>query len=124
MTLIDSNIFLEVLLGRERYRECEELLERVKRGTEEAFMSRFSLYSIELLLARLRRFDALTIFLSTLSTFKGLSILTTSISDDRRIVQYMQKTGLDFDDALNYFIAKKHRLKASSASTKILTKQI
>ena len=62
-------------------------------------------------MAKLGRFKAINIFLTTISTFKGLSILTTSIQDNINIIKCMQKTGLDFDDALNYFLVKKYRLK-------------
>ena len=111
MILIDANIFLEILLQQSRYRECEEFLEKVRKGEIDAFISRFSLYSIELIMIRYGKMNELRIFLSLLSTFRGLTIISTSPIDNLHILEVMKKFNLDFDDALNYYIVKKYQLK-------------
>lgn len=111
MYLIDVNVFLEVLLQQDRWTECEEFLEKVGRGEISAYVSRFGLYSIELIMIRYGRFDGLRTFLKTLATFKGLSIVTTSIADDLHVLDHVRNLDLHFDDALNYFVANKYGLR-------------
>jgi predicted nucleic acid-binding protein len=48
--LLDTNIFLELLLGQERSKECEQLFLRIERGELEAFVLSWALHSIEHLL--------------------------------------------------------------------------
>ena len=111
MFLIDVNIILEVLLEQERCKECEEFLEKVRRGEIEASISRFSLYSIELIMVRYGKIEGLKLFLTLLSTFRGLTIITTSPIDDVHVLQVMKKFNLDFDNAINYYIVKKYKME-------------
>ena len=111
MYLVDASIILEVLLEQERCRECEEFLEKVRRGEIEASMSRFSLYSIELVMVRYGKIEELELLLTLLSTFRGLTVITTSPTDDVHVLEAMKKFGLDFDDATNYYIAKKYEME-------------
>ncbi len=111
MLLIDANIILEVLLEQERYKECEGFLEKVRRGEIDASISRFNLYSIELIMIRYGKIKELKLFLTLLSTFRGLAIITTSPTDDVHILEVMKKFNLDFDDAINYYIVKKYKMK-------------
>ncbi len=111
MFLVDANIILEVLLEQERYKECEEFLEKVRRGEIEASISRFSLYSIELIMIGYGKIEELKLFLTLLSTFRGLTVITTSPTDDVHVLEVMKKFNLDFDDAINYYIVKKYKMK-------------
>ena len=111
MFLVDANIIFEVLLEQERYKECEEFLEKVRRGEIEASISRFSLYSIELIMIRYGKIEELKLFLTLLSTFRGLTVITTSPIDDIHVLEAMENFNLDFDDAVNYYIVKKYRMK-------------
>ncbi|MCD6369047.1 MAG: hypothetical protein J7L38_04535 [Thermoproteales archaeon] len=79
--LIDANIILEVLLQQEKYKECEELLEKVRRGEIEASISRFNLYFIELIMMKYGKIEELKLFLTLLLTFKGLIVISTSPMD-------------------------------------------
>ena len=110
MILIDTNIFLEVLLQQDRYKECELLLERVRAGELKAAVSRFSIYSIELIMARYGRLKELKTFLTLLSTFRGLIVISTTLTDDLHALEVMERFNLDFDDALHYYLVKKYRL--------------
>ncbi len=49
MFLIDTNIFLEILLDQERSSECKEFLNK---NSEKIFISDFSLHSIGVILFR------------------------------------------------------------------------
>ena len=111
MFLVDANIIFEVLLEQERYKECEEFLEKVRRGEIEASISRFSLYPIELIMIGYGKIEELKLFLTLLSTFRGLIVITTSPTDDVHVLEIMKKFNLDFDDAINYYIVKKYKMK-------------
>jgi len=53
--LLDTNIFLEIILEQENAQEARDLLSRV--GAHELFVSDYSLHSIGLLLFRRRQHD-------------------------------------------------------------------
>ncbi|MGQ4913796.1 MAG: type II toxin-antitoxin system VapC family toxin [Candidatus Asgardarchaeia archaeon] len=110
MYLIDTNIFLEVLLAQKRKKEAKKFLQYVRDGIITAYFSRFSLYSIELLLTKLKLFDELTTFLIAIKKFKGLRVISTTPTDDLLIVKIIKNTSLDFDDALQYYLVKKYNL--------------
>ena len=110
MYLIDTNIFLEVLLAQKRKKEAKKFLQYVRDSIITAYFSRFSLYSIELLLTKLKLFDELTTFLIAIKKFKGLRIISTTPTDDLLIVKIIKNTSLDFDDALQYYLVKKYNL--------------
>ncbi|MFQ5816240.1 MAG: PIN domain nuclease, partial [Candidatus Hydrothermarchaeaceae archaeon] len=46
MYLIDTNIFLEVMLSRSKGRECEGFLDPLKSGEKRGFVTDFSIHSI------------------------------------------------------------------------------
>ncbi len=46
MYLIDTNIFLEVMLSRGRKEYCKELLRRLRDGREEGIVTDFTIHSI------------------------------------------------------------------------------
>ena len=102
MYLIDTNIFLEVMLGRSRSRECKELLEMLRDGKIKGIVTDFTIHSIIVLLDRLKRHDVLKDFLLSLTAYKGLYIYTTSIGEEVRAVDLAKEIGLDMDDAIQY----------------------
>ncbi len=114
MYLIDTNIFLEFLLGQERSEECIELFGKVVSGSISANLSRFSLYSIEILLTKNKKIDALEKFLAVINYSKGLKIINTDVGDDRKILEYIKEYNLSFDDALNFHICKSLNLSIIS----------
>lgn len=110
MYLIDTNIFLEVLLAQKRKKEAKKFLQYVSNGTLVAYFSRFSLYSIELLLTKLKMLNELATFLIAIKKFKGLRIISTTPTDNLLIVKITKNTSLDFEDALQYYLVKKYNL--------------
>lgn len=105
MKLIDTNVFLELLLGRERAQECKELLDMVSRGDEDAVVTHFSIHSIEIILGK-NELD-IAPFLRNVEQAAGLMVYDTSVSDEAAASILMKQVGLDFDDALQYYVAKK-----------------
>jgi len=85
MYLIDTNIFLEILLGREKKEECE--------------------HSIAIILEKLKTLEEYKI-LKILSNFEGLMVYPTTPKDEIEICNIARKFNLKFDDALHYWVAK------------------
>ncbi len=79
----------------------------------EAYVSSFSIHSIEVILSNFNKQKELKIFLSSIIDFEGLFVYATNLEEELEVIEEMKK-GLDFDDALQSFITK--RLKASIIS--------
>jgi len=73
MYLIDTNIFLEILLEQEKAEDCSLFLQKVRNGNIKAVVSTFSIHSISVILSSLGKFTELEEFLSDIEYFKGLS---------------------------------------------------
>lgn len=105
MYLIDTNIFLEVMLSRERNEECKELLRMLKEGRLEGIITDFTIHAIIVLLDRFKKLNALKSFLQSLTAYEGLYIYTTSLYGEIRAVELAAETGLDMDDSIQYYAA-------------------
>ena len=104
MILLDTNIFLEVLLDQKRADECEALLLRVSNGESEAVVSHFSLHAVE---TAIEDRDTLLGFLRDIENSLGLSVHETDVADEIAIALLSKTMDLDFDDTLQYYLAKK-----------------
>lgn len=105
MYFIDTNIFLEWLLGRKNAAECEKLFEAVETGEIEAACSHFSIHSICIYLAGNNKIKEAEKFLKFILAAEKMQVINTTISDDLKAIKSMEKTGLDFDDTIQYYIA-------------------
>jgi Predicted nucleic acid-binding protein, contains PIN domain len=107
MYLIDTNIWLELLLEQERSKECRIFFERM--DSKLLFISEFSLYSIGVILFKLKKESVFDDFLEYL--FKSeISVARLSLKDMKQLVLIKQKFNLDFDDAYQYVVAEKFNL--------------
>ncbi|MBO3769420.1 MAG: type II toxin-antitoxin system VapC family toxin [Candidatus Brockarchaeota archaeon] len=109
MFLIDTNIFLELFLNREKADECESFLEEVSSGDLEAVVTRFSIHAIE---AILNNPKLILIFLRNIENSLGLTVYDTSMDEEMAVSMIMEEKKLDFDDALQYYVAKKLGVEA------------
>lgn len=109
LILIDTNIFLELLLGREKCEDCEKFLDTVSEGGIEAIVTRFSVHAVEVVL---NDPNLILQFIRNIQNSLGLDIYDTSLEDEVAISMLMDKVKLDFDDALQYYVAKKFGVKA------------
>lgn len=107
MHLIDTNIFLEILLKQERSSKAKELLASI--NTEQIFISDFSLYSIGIILNKLNRMNSFELFLKGI-IIDVIPILSLNSEDLLNINTITKDYKLDFDDAYQYLIAKKNNL--------------
>ena len=114
MYLIDTNILLEFLLGQDKKEECISLFKKAISGDVKANVSKFSIYSIEIMLSKNNKINALKDFLIIIKNSKGLKVINTDTSDDERIIELMIEHNLDFDDALHCYICTLYNLKIIS----------
>jgi len=112
MLLIDTNIFLEVMLAQSKRKTCVEFLNAVKTGKEKAAVTDFSLYSIMIILDGRGKLRELDRFLRSLSAYRGLTLYATSLQDKVAAVGLAADGEFDVDDAVQYASARKLRAEA------------
>lgn len=101
--LLDTNIFLEIILSQERVEEAKSLL--LKSAQHEFFMTDYSLHSIGLLLFRRNQHEAFRSFLEDVLLNGGVGLLSLLPDDMDSVIASSQKFSLDFDDAYQYAVA-------------------
>jgi len=105
MFLVDTNIFLEVLLLQPRTEECEKLLSLFRDGKKTGLITDFTVHSIIVIMNNVNKLNELRIFLSSLTAYKGLSIYHTNINDEIKAAEIAIQNSLDMDDAIQYTTA-------------------
>jgi uncharacterized protein len=105
--LVDTNIWLEVFLGQERADEARGFLE----GTDADLLaiSEFSLYSLGIILTRLKKNEVFLDFLSDLLEGQT-TVVRLEPLDLKPVVAFCQQFQLDFDDGYQYEVAEKYDL--------------
>jgi len=106
--LIDTNVFLEVILEQEKAKEARDLLSKTEE--HEFFISDYSLHSIGLLLFRRKQHDVFRQFLTDMISNAGMKITTLLGKDMEAVIKVAQKFNLDFDDAYQYVAAEQYGL--------------
>jgi len=103
--LVDTNIFLEILLNQSGRKKCETFLQGEKGA---AWISDFTLHSIGVLLFRQKRTELFDQFSADmLPQFSILSLSETAYS---QITEASTRHGLDFDDAYQFAVARENKL--------------
>lgn len=115
MYLLDTNIFLELLLNQEKAGEVRDFFGRI--SLSEITISDFSLYSIGILLIRQKRFTVYRQFLKDVVFDGGITVVSNSEESLVDIAEVSEQYGLDFDDAYQYVVAKNHELQIVSFDT-------
>jgi len=100
MFLVDTNVWLESLLGQERSAEADRFL--TDAGAEALAITDFSLHSIAIILLRLERADTLDQFLTDIASEPAVAVLSVETLELRRAAHLHARFGLDFDDAYQY----------------------
>lgn len=109
MYLFDTNIFLEIFLGQQNALRAQKVLGSLatdKRGT----IASFSCHGAEAILSGANKNDALVSFVEFLQEHPYLDRYETSLLEEHAIAQLAPKLGLDYDDALQYYVAKQNNL--------------
>jgi len=108
MYLVDSNIWLELLLEQERAEEVRQFLQTVEASN--LSITEFTLYSIGIITTRLNKEDVFETFLSDVLEHSGVRRICLSASDLKRVLFARREFRLDFDDAYQYVAAEKNDL--------------
>jgi predicted nucleic acid-binding protein len=109
MILIDTNVFLELALDQERASDCASFLSEVAMGNVQAVVTHSTIHAVE---ASLRSGNRLTDFLRNIESSEGLRVSETGIAEEASIALLAGKMGKDFDDALQYFVARREGASA------------
>ncbi len=106
--LIDTNLFLEIILEQENAEQAKSLLQRTRE--HEFFITDYSLHSIGLLLFHRRQHDAFKSFLRDLTVRAGITVISVSTDQMEAVIDASEKFRLDFDDAYQYVAAEEQGL--------------
>ncbi len=106
--LLDTNVFLEIILSQEKAQEAKGLLQ--KSTQHEFFITDYSLHSIGLLLFRRKQYEAFQSFVEDVLLNGGIGLLSLYSDEMGTVISASQNFGLDFDDAYQYVIAAKRDL--------------
>ena len=113
--LLDTNVWLERLLGQEKREEVGDFLSRVP--SEQLNLSDFSFHSIGVILSRLNEHDLFVKFTRDLFLNGDVVILSLKPTEMEDVMNYQKRFGLDFDDAYQYVISLNHNLVLLSFDT-------
>jgi uncharacterized protein len=103
--LVDTNIFLEILLGQAGRKKCEAFLLGEKGA---AWISDFTLHSIGVLLFRQKRPEVFDRFAA--DTLPQFTILSLSDTGYGQLAGANTRHNLDFDDAYQFAVARENKL--------------
>jgi hypothetical protein len=106
--LIDTNIFLEIILDQLKADEAKSLLSETEK--HDFYISDFSLHSIGLILFRRNQYQIFQQFVNDMMINAGMMVLSLSLEDMASVIRVAQKFKLDFDDSYQYALTEKHKL--------------
>ena len=101
MFLADTNVFLEILLRRDKRENCKKFLEE---NIGNLHITDFSLHSIGVILFRYGKQEVFRKFIKDI--ILNVQLLSYPLERYTEIVNVRNALGLDFDDAYQYGVAK------------------
>ncbi|MDX9954262.1 MAG: PIN domain-containing protein [Anaerolineae bacterium] len=110
--LLDTNIFLEILLDQVQATACRRLLS--KTAEYRLFISDFSLHSIGIILFRRNQYQVFEEFWVDVLLNAKVGMLALPGDVMNHLVQVAQRFSLDFDDAYQYALAEYYGLSLVS----------
>jgi len=110
--LIDTNVPLIILLDQDTSGEARSFFERIP--ITDCVISDFSLHSIGVILARKGRKEFFKAFVDDLIIRCGLHVLHIRYEEIYSVIEKMNETHLDFDDAYQYALAERYGLRIVS----------
>ncbi len=105
--LVDTNVFLEVLLDQAKADEAREFLANPK--DHDLLISDYSVHSVGLLLLRRNQAEVFRQFLSD-ATGAGVAMASLALAEMGAVADASASYSLDFDDAYQYVTADKYGL--------------
>ena len=106
MYLLDTNIFLEILLNQEKKLTCQEF---ISINSDKITISDFSFHSIAVILFRYKKHNILKDFYTDI--ISKIQVLNLPKSAYEYLIDNSSKFGLDFDDMYQYSVAKHFNLE-------------
>ena len=106
MFLVDTNIFLEILLRQDKKEDCKSFLEN---NIGNLNITDFSLHSIGVILFRYGKEDIFQKFV--VDVISNTKLISLPMELYRGVVDVRKRLNLDFDDAYQYSMAKYYELK-------------
>jgi predicted nucleic acid-binding protein len=106
MYLVDTNIFLEILLCQKNAVSCQTFLEYTQEKNIPIICTHFSIHSISVRLSCHKKFRELHDFIQNIQNMPNLYVHSTILEEERTISNLCHKIGLDFDDTIQYHTAK------------------
>lgn len=106
MYLVDTNVWLERLLGQNKSEIVGKFLDYV--AVEDLAISDFALHSIGVILSKLNRRDAFLKFIEDLFIIGSVSIVRLEAEDMQGVMSVVEEFKIDFDDAYQYTAAQKY----------------
>lgn len=103
--LVDTNVFLEILLAQPNKENCKHFL---RENSVFCALSDFSLHSIGVITFRVRRAHAYRVFIQ--DTLPSVAVMHLSKHAYASVVDAHERFGLDFDDAYQFALAQAHGL--------------
>lgn len=122
MYLVDSNVWMNILLKRNQYQVSYDFLTKVP--SKNLFISDFSLHSICLINLNSRNTINLNLFLENIIINRKVEQLFLKPKDLPLVLQNAKKDNLDFDDAYQVTVAEKYHLKLVSFDKDFQNKRI
>jgi hypothetical protein len=105
MFLVDTNVFLEVLLQQQRADEAQTFLLNAPPGS--LHITDFSLYSIGILLVRRNLTEVFELFLQDMAAMR---LVRLNLEELATLAETARNLNLDFDDAYQYVVAESRGL--------------
>ncbi|MEW6041185.1 MAG: PIN domain-containing protein [Elusimicrobiota bacterium] len=112
MYLIDTNVFLEILLSQEKHEGCMKFLND---NIENSYITDFSLHSIGVILFKNNKEALFQKFVS--DVLFNTEIITLRKELYNKLAEAKKILGLNFDDAYQYEVAKGHQLEIVTMDT-------
>lgn len=110
--LIDTNIWLELLLEQERANEVRDFFARV--NSAKLYITDFTIYSIGIILLKLQKIDALKLFITKTIIESDINKIVLEEKELLTMLSDNECEKLDFDDCYQYYAAKKSGTKIIS----------
>lgn len=95
MYLVDTNVWLELLLEQEKSEKVYKFLKNIEASL--LSITDFSLYSIGIILSRLKKLNLFEKFIEDIIT-SGVNIIRINPEEIKEVTKIIEKFGLDFDD--------------------------
>lgn len=112
MYLVDTNIFLEILLKQDKSDKCKSFLND---NIGLLNISDFSLHSIGVILFRQNQLHDFQSFIN--DTIPNINLVNLPKSSYPELVNTKESQNLDFDDSYQYLICKSHSLELVTMDT-------